>query len=299
MNNFLVVSFENTLEEHLKLAEAFNVAFEINDFYDPDILDNDGKIQDIIERYKQAGIPDGSTMHGAFLDVIVHSRDAAIRRIAKLRMRQSMDIAEQLGLKAVVFHTNYQPGIIGDDYEAGVIDKNVEILKELLEKHPTINIYLENMFEDNPKILVEISKKLIAYENYGICFDYGYAFVYGTDIKEWVELLAPFKYILTVRVKGKDMTTGEKIKKYRKLNNWTQRELGECINVNGDMIRKYENNVRTPKQDRLQMRAEVFCVPIYKLQGIEIKDKNYAEEILHDIIEQYGLDFVRTILLKY
>lgn len=192
MNNFLVVSFESTLEEHLKLARAFNVAFEINDFYDPDILDNAGKIQDIIERYKQAGIPDGSTMHGAFLDVIVHSRDAAIRKIAGLRMRQSMDIAEQLGLKAVVFHTNYQPGIIGADYESGVIKKNVEMLKELLEKHPTINIYLENMFEDNPKILVEISKKLIAYENYGICFDYGHAFVYGTDIKEWVELLAPF-----------------------------------------------------------------------------------------------------------
>lgn len=95
------------------------------------------------------------------------------------------------------------------------------------------------------------------------------------------------------------MTTGEKIRKYRKLNNWTQQELGERINVNGDMIRKYENNVRTPKQDRLQMLAEVFCVPIYKLKGTEIEDENYAEEILHNIIERYGLDFVRTILLKY
>lgn len=192
MNNFLIVSFEKTLEEHAKIAQKYHVAFEINDFYDPDVLDSPERIDEIIARYNQIGVPAGSTMHGAFFDVILHSRDAAVRENARKRMRQSMDIAHRMALKGVVFHTNYQPGVVGEDYVKSVIDRNVEFLGELLEAYPSVNIYLENMFDDTPRVLVEISKRLQVYPNYGVCFDYGHAFVYGTDIRNWVEELAPY-----------------------------------------------------------------------------------------------------------
>lgn len=192
MNNLLVVSFEKTLEEHMELARDYHVAFEINDFYDPDVLDSPRRIDEIAERYRQAGIPVGSTMHGAFFDVILHSRDAVVRKNSQLRMRQSMEIARNLGLEAVVFHINYQPGIVGDDYVNGVIRRNAEFVGELLKDYPEINIYLENMFEDSPYVIVEISKLLKDYPNYGVCLDYGHAFVYGTDIEQWVTELAPY-----------------------------------------------------------------------------------------------------------
>jgi len=192
MDNFLVVSFETTLEEQLQLAKEYKIAFEINDFYEPDLLDNPEEIDRVIERYLQNGIPANSTMHGAFYDIVIHSRDAAIRDISKRRMRQSMEIADRLGVCAVVFHTNYQPQICGDCYERAVIEENVKFVRELLEEYPHINIYLENMFDDRPGMLVEISKGLKEYANYGICLDYGHAFVYGNDIREWVEATAPF-----------------------------------------------------------------------------------------------------------
>lgn len=192
MKKLLVVSFEKTLEEHMELARDYHVAFEINDFYDPDVLDSPARIDEIAERYIQAGIPAGSTMHGAFLDVILHSRDSVIRHNSQFRMRQSMDIAHRLGLEAVVFHTNYQPGIVGDDYVQSVIEKNAEFLEELLKSYPTINIYLENMFEESPLVIREISRRLKGYSNYGVCLDYGHAWVYGTDIARWVRELAPY-----------------------------------------------------------------------------------------------------------
>lgn len=192
MKSLLVVSFEKSLEAHMQLVRDYHVAFEINDFYDPDVLDNPGRIAEITERYRQTGMPAGSTMHGAFLDVILHSRDAVVRNNARHRMRQSMDIARSLGLGAVVFHANYQPGIVGEDYIQSVIDKNAEFIEVLLKEYPNINIYLENMFEDTPRVLAEISKRLKEYPNYGVCLDYGHAWVYGTDMEEWVQELAPY-----------------------------------------------------------------------------------------------------------
>lgn len=192
MKSLLVVSFEKSLDAHMQLVRDYHVAFEINDFYDPDVLDNPDRIDEIVERYQQAGIPSGSTMHGAFLDVILHSRDAVVRKNAQHRMRQSMDIAQSLGLEAVVFHANYQPEIVGDDYMQNVIGKNAEFLEELLKEYSAINIYLENMFEDTPRVIAEISERLKEYPNYGVCLDYGHAWVYGTDIEQWVQELAPY-----------------------------------------------------------------------------------------------------------
>ncbi len=191
MNDFLVVSFAGTLKEHAEIAQKYHVAFEINDFYDPDVLDRPDRIDELIKQYEQIGVPQGSTMHGAFFDVILHSRDKVVRENARKRMRQSMEIAKRMGLGAVIFHTNYQPCIVGEGYMQSVIRENVVFLKELLEEYPMIPIYLENMFDDTPDLLVEISKQLQEYSNYGVCFDYGHACVYGSDIDYWVQRIAP------------------------------------------------------------------------------------------------------------
>ena len=44
------------------------------------------------------------------------------------------------------------------------------------------------------------------------------------------------------------MTTGEKIRHYRKLRGLYQGELGEKIGVSEGAIRHYETDFRTPKQ---------------------------------------------------
>lgn len=101
MGDFLIVSLAEELQAYEDLAQEYQVGFEINDFYDPLVFEDKKRREDIIQKYQKAGIPAGSTMHGAFYDVSVFSYDPQIREISKLRMRQSMEIAQELSVKGL------------------------------------------------------------------------------------------------------------------------------------------------------------------------------------------------------
>ena len=66
------------------------------------------------------------TMHGAFLDICVDSADAMIFKASDYRVRQCMDIAVKMGLKAVIFHTNYIVNFRLRSYLDSWIDRNEE-----------------------------------------------------------------------------------------------------------------------------------------------------------------------------
>ena len=150
--------------------------------------------EDIIQKYQKAGIPAGSTMHGAFYDVSVFSYDPQIREISKLRMRQSMEIAQELSVKGVVFHTNWNPMLSNIVYDDQVVDGTCTFVRELLEAYPEIQIYMENMFDDTPELLAGLAEELKGYKNFGVCFDYAHAHVFGNpdEIGLWVQTLAPY-----------------------------------------------------------------------------------------------------------
>lgn len=90
------------------------------------------------------------------------------------------------------------------------------------------------------------------------------------------------------------MTIGEKIRIARRLRNYTQAELGSMVKLPGDMIRKYENDVRTPKADRLTLIAEKLDIDISALSDINITS---IEDILHiffELEESYGLNIEKS-----
>lgn len=55
---------------------------------------------------------------------------------------------------------------------------------------------------------------------------------------------------------------GEKIKYYRKLNKWTQTELGEKIGMGKNAIGNYERGFRSPKKDTMFALANAFNISI-------------------------------------
>lgn len=203
MGQFLIVSRVEHLEEYRQLAEKYQVAYEINDFYNPAVLDDEERRQRIISQYQTAGFPENSTMHGAFLDVVLFSQDARIQDISRLRMEQSMQIARQLRVKGVVFHTNINPMLSSPEYDRRAIDMTAAYLKELLERYPDVHIYLENMFDATPDILVQISERLKGFGNYGVCFDYAHAIIYGFPIAVWIKQLAP--YVRHIHINDNDL----------------------------------------------------------------------------------------------
>lgn len=223
MGRLLIVSREEQLKECRQISKEYNVGFEINDFFNPDVLDDEKRIEEIIGKYRQGKIPDGSTMHGAFLDVTVFSQDAKIRQISEMRMEQSMEIAKRLGVKGVVFHTNGNPFLEGVKYDNRVVDFTAGFLEDLLARYPEIDIYLENMFDRTPDILQRISKRLCGYSNYGVCFDYAHASIYGVEMEVWIAALSD--YVRHIHINDNDLQHDLHLAVGEGLLDWEQFEV--------------------------------------------------------------------------
>lgn len=91
------------------------------------------------------------------------------------------------------------------------------------------------------------------------------------------------------------MTLGEKIRKYRILNNLTMKELSEKLGMSISAIQKYENGSVIPKTDIIQKISKILNVPIDKLLE-ETPPKNNKENIiLEKIIELTKYDQIKWI----
>lgn len=185
----LIIPDRNQIEESLRLAREYALGFEYNDFY----LDMDDArgIEEKIALYLQNPPPGYRTVHGAFFDISVGSADAQIRAVSRGRVRQSVEIGKRLGARAVVFHTNTIANFKLSSYCDAWVEENARFYGELLEAN-SIDIYMENMFDDAPELLRRLSGRLCGYANYGVCLDFAHACLSQTKIERWVEALAPY-----------------------------------------------------------------------------------------------------------
>ena len=192
MKRILIIPRINELSVSLSLAGEYGAGFEYNDFFKPDILDNKQLCEEITQKYLAEKLPEYCTLHGAFFDVIPFSPDKKIREISDLRIEQSIRAAEKIGARAVVFHTNYNPFLNTRQYLEGWFAQNAEYWGSVLEKHPDINIYIENMFETSPDILAELAQRLCRFDNFGVCFDYAHAAITDIPHKTWAKALGQY-----------------------------------------------------------------------------------------------------------
>lgn len=192
MSKFLIIPNIKDIDKSLELAEKYGFGFEYNDFFIPDVMDDTNLTDELIARYNGHELPDYCTMHGAFFDVLVFSYDKRIREISEMRIRTSLDIARKAGAKGVVFHTNHNPSLTSEVYINNWLERNEKFWRQVLAEYPDIDIYLENMFDDSPDMLAELAKRLEGEDNFGVCFDYAHAVIFGTDTDRWVRTLAPY-----------------------------------------------------------------------------------------------------------
>lgn len=205
MRQFLIIPDRSYLEECLELAAKYNLGFEYNDFFNPDILDDAEKLSEIMNHYKKYKLPEYTTLHGAFFDVLPFSVDERIRRISDERIRQSLTVARQIGAGAVVFHTNYNPFLNAESYIKPWIQTNIAYWSGILEEFPDVNIYLENMFDTTPDLMVALSEALCKYSNYGVCLDYAHASLSEVAPEIWAERLG--RYVKHVHINDNDLVS--------------------------------------------------------------------------------------------
>ena len=203
MKQLLIIPDVNSLLEYDELAKSYELGYEYNDFCKPDLLDDDEKTTSIIDTYTRNYKPAFCTVHGAFYDVVPFSMDEKIQTISDYRIVQSLEHARQVNAKSVVFHTNYNPLLNQPDYVRKWIDRNAQYWSKKLIEYPDINIYLENMFEASPDILVALSERLSIFKNYGICLDYSHATLTNVSASIWMEKLK--KYIKHIHINDNDL----------------------------------------------------------------------------------------------
>lgn len=214
MSKLYLVPDRKDMERMCGLAAEYDCAFEYNDFYIATVMDDSERQEEIIAGYRayregyagEAGATNGfseDTMHGAFLDVTVHSDDPLIRDVSMLRVRQSMETAKSMGLKGVVFHTGRLAGFRAAGYLSNWRDRNEAFFREIADRYPAQQIYMENMFDEAPDILAGLAEKMRDVKNFGVCLDYAHAMISRCPGRDWIEALGP--YIRHIHINDNDL----------------------------------------------------------------------------------------------
>lgn len=204
MKGLLFIPDKANLEESIQIIEKSHSAFEYNDFFLSQVLDDKKKQMEIINYYAKVRSDfSKDTMHGAFLDVTVHSSDKKIKEVSELRVRQSMEIAKEMGLRGVVFHTNR----IGRFRDAAYLENwkqtNKEFFSTICDAYPNQQIFMENMFDEAPDVLRGLAEEMTDYTNFGVCLDYAHAVISDTNAEIWMQELAP--YIKHMHINDNDL----------------------------------------------------------------------------------------------
>lgn len=92
---------------------------------------------------------------------------------------------------------------------------------------------------------------------------------------------------------------GENIKKMRKKNNITQKELAEFMNLTQNAISNWENNINEPSEKQIRMMCEKYNTTPNELYGIDSKiENNIWNEYFGDVtLEEF--EFLMNELNKY
>ncbi|MGN0701409.1 MAG: TIM barrel protein, partial [Oscillospiraceae bacterium] len=202
--NYSIIPLSDNFSETEELIREYGANLEYNDFFSPEVYDNDAEIERLISFYKSTDRDrSGDTLHGAFLGLDISSDDSVVRDRSRALFRKSMQIAGRLGVKGVVFHTGLLGGLNLRSFADRWLEKSKGFLRTLAGEFPDIDIYIENTFEQEPYLFEELSKELSDVKNFGLCLDYAHASLTKIPAARWLETLAP--YVRHIHINDNDL----------------------------------------------------------------------------------------------
>ena len=141
------------------------------------------------------------------MDICIDSQDPLIFHASDVRVRQSMDIAMRLSVRAVIFHTNHIANFRLESYREGWLKKSGAYWRRLLAEYPALTVYLENMFDEEPELLRRLADDLSDGPRFGVCYDMAHAYLSQTPLTEWNQALLPFVRHLHINDNDKTQDT--------------------------------------------------------------------------------------------
>lgn len=133
------------------------------------------------------------TIHATFMDLNPGSVDRAVRETTRQRVEQTLDCAELLQARVVVFHPGYSRLSYGSAVEVWTAN-TVAFWQQQLSRirQAGCKVALENIFEEEPSTLLQVLKQLDS-DVFGHCFDSGHFNMFCTvSLEEWFTALGSF-----------------------------------------------------------------------------------------------------------
>jgi sugar phosphate isomerase/epimerase len=143
-------------------------------------------------RAELEGYPYELSLHGAFIDLPIHSPDPDVARLARQRVTDDLETARQLGCRKAVFHAGYNPLVPLSTYRERFVEAHTQFWRGVSEEFPSLTICLENQWEPEPGILLELMRS-VDHSGVRLCLDVAHAFAYSqVPLDLWISELGPF-----------------------------------------------------------------------------------------------------------
>ena len=187
MPDVLIQPTVQTLAQYGALAVEYDLGFEVVDLAYPAVFDGDPAA--VVDAYKSFAEQDRLvSAHGPFLDLYLNSPDPEVRRVAARRIERALAVADELGLRFIVFHTNCLPMMTHAEYYENWVRSHAEFWGEMVERYGT-TVVLENMWDKTPEHIARVldgvgSPRLKA------CLDTGHHLLFSREsLERWFEVL--------------------------------------------------------------------------------------------------------------
>ena len=202
--SWLIVPDVGRLEESAALAEEFGAAFEYDDFYQPAVYEDEREVERVIAAYLSLERDRSrDTLHGVFFDIKPNSMDSAIAQRSRALMRQSLAIANRLGVRGVTLHSDIYGGMRLSIPPEVWLNAAEALFRQLCAENPGLDVWLENTIEQEPEQLLALARRMEDVPNFGLTFDLAHASLSPTPARAWLEQLGP--YVRHVHLNDNDL----------------------------------------------------------------------------------------------
>lgn len=133
------------------------------------------------------------TLHGPFMDLSPGGVDPKIKEVTVDRLSRTIEVAQILRPKVVVFHPGYDKWRFDGDVRLW-LESSLETWRPLVKKAEAagLTLALENVFEETPESLCALLEKIDS-RSLGFCFDTGHHNVFSSaSFLTWAESLGPY-----------------------------------------------------------------------------------------------------------
>ena len=130
-------------------------------------------------------------LHAPFAELSPCAVDPLVREVAQKRFRQTLTMAQALGISKIVIHSGFIPYIYFPEW---FVAESVRFWREFLESVPENTVLcLENVMDPGPEMLVQVAEG-VNDPRLRLCLDVGHANTCIAETKpmNWLDPMAPW-----------------------------------------------------------------------------------------------------------